>query len=392
MKNIDKALLIKELKELSQSLEHQTLSMFETARAKSRILEIISLFNEPIFQKYLPQNLENAEAKAINANVLHRGLKSEALEDIPNTPIQVPSVESSIATLHVNDNVEISPISTESVTIKSDDQTLEPNSHQTIDLEESSSFEPTQNETEQDNNPPITENLITSINVVLGEKEFVASPVPLNSSKEIFNLPTVDTSSSIILVHGSSLDRLISLPIFMAEEVTPQGEFTQYVIYFGEENPIHATKLLEEYSSLSRRKIASIRELSWQDLNDCLFNDEALYTSFVASKNMIWEKPNYFPFIPQHLVKNQKFILFDEAEAEFSTPVLLLQERQRVRLICGKNRIALSKTDKAFPFVLFERQQGLSWQLIQEIISKLPQPIVTLDLLKELNKASKNNA
>ena len=53
MKAIEKALLIKELHQLIDGLEHQPLSFFEIARSKKRIREIFALCDEPIFQKQL---------------------------------------------------------------------------------------------------------------------------------------------------------------------------------------------------------------------------------------------------------------------------------------------------------------------------------------------------
>lgn len=53
MKAIEKAMLIKELHQLIDGLEHQPLSFFEIARSKKRIREIFALCDEPIFQKQL---------------------------------------------------------------------------------------------------------------------------------------------------------------------------------------------------------------------------------------------------------------------------------------------------------------------------------------------------
>ena len=53
MKAIEKALLIKELHQLIDGLEHQHLSFFEIARSKKRIREIFARCDEPIFHKQL---------------------------------------------------------------------------------------------------------------------------------------------------------------------------------------------------------------------------------------------------------------------------------------------------------------------------------------------------
>ena len=53
MNTLEKSLLIKELHDLIDALEHQRLSLYETAKAKARIKEIFMLCDEPIFQKQL---------------------------------------------------------------------------------------------------------------------------------------------------------------------------------------------------------------------------------------------------------------------------------------------------------------------------------------------------
>lgn len=53
MNALEKALLIKELHQLLDGLEHRSLSFFETAKSKSRLTEIFRLCDEPIFKKQI---------------------------------------------------------------------------------------------------------------------------------------------------------------------------------------------------------------------------------------------------------------------------------------------------------------------------------------------------
>lgn len=53
MNALEKALLIKELHQLTNDLEHRALSFYEIAKAKKRIKDIFSLCDEPIFQKQI---------------------------------------------------------------------------------------------------------------------------------------------------------------------------------------------------------------------------------------------------------------------------------------------------------------------------------------------------
>ena len=53
MNALEKALLIKELHHLLDDLEHRSLSFFEIAKSKSRLIEIFRLCDEPIFKKQI---------------------------------------------------------------------------------------------------------------------------------------------------------------------------------------------------------------------------------------------------------------------------------------------------------------------------------------------------
>ena len=75
---------------------------------------------------------------------------------------------------------------------------------------------------------------------------------------------------------------------------------------------------------------------------------------------------------------------FDEMDADFETPVLLLQERNKIRLIHGEKRMALSQVEHAYPYLLLNRQQGINWQTIQHVIQQLTPPIQVTQLYTAL--------
>lgn len=53
-------------------------------------------------------------------------------------------------------------------------------------------------------------------------------------------------------------------------------------------------------------------------------------------------------------------------------------------MIHGQKRLQLSRTEQAIPHILLDRQQGISWQMIQKVISQLQQPIDALQLCQAL--------
>ena len=66
---------------------------------------------------------------------------------------------------------------------------------------------------------------------------------------------------------------------------------------------------------------------------------------------------------------------------------MLLKERQKIRVIHGAERIKLSPDDQAYPYLLLDRADGYTWQLIRHVISHLPQPISVQSLFHALENA-----
>jgi hypothetical protein len=64
--------------------------------------------------------------------------------------------------------------------------------------------------------------------------------------------------------------------------------------------------------------------------------------------------------------------------------MLLLQEHQKIRVIHGEKRLSLAQDELAYPHLLLQRDKGLNWQNIHNIILTMPQPIQVLDLYREI--------
>ncbi|UUS64950.1 MULTISPECIES: hypothetical protein [unclassified Acinetobacter] len=70
--------------------------------------------------------------------------------------------------------------------------------------------------------------------------------------------------------------------------------------------------------------------------------------------------------------------------------MLLLQERQKIRLIHGQKRLTLSRTEQALPYLILHRQHGLNWQSIQNVIQQLSQPIDVISLYQALKQMTED--
>ena len=185
------------------------------------------------------------------------------------------------------------------------------------------------------------------------------------------------------LLHANVLEHWDQYPIYLAEQVNVEGKFIKYLMLLGAQNQMEAIRLAQLFSLQHQHDLASIKEISAKLMSQILSQPTELYQHYQQADD-IWQKTDYFPFIPTTLIQTQKFIHFDEPDADFNTPILLLQERQKLRLIHGQKRLALSRTEQAYPCLILNRQQGLNWQTIQTVINQLTQPIDVQQLYQAL--------
>ena len=189
-----------------------------------------------------------------------------------------------------------------------------------------------------------------------------------------------------ILVHAADLESWQHHPVYLAEQINQHGSFVRYVALLGAENQTQAMRLMQLLNAPYQHAMAAIRQMSWIDLADRLSSLESLFDAYTHKTIRIWNDENYMPFIPAQLIQTQKIIQFDESPANIQTPLLLLKERQKIRIIHGQKRLALSPTESAYPYFLLERHHGISWQMIQMIIAQFRSPIDCRELYKEIQK------
>ena len=188
-----------------------------------------------------------------------------------------------------------------------------------------------------------------------------------------------------LLLHHQEHDHVLQRPVYLAEQVDARGCFVKYLALFGAQGELQAIRLAHIFSHLQGHKLVAVRSIDWPNLQSHLFDADALFHTYDALAQLIWSQKDYYPFIPAALIQTQKFIQFIETPAKSQTPILLLKERQKIRVIHGDNRLNLALNETAYPYLLLDRQQGLSWQLIQEVIQSLNQPIDVLTLHKALS-------
>ena len=179
-----------------------------------------------------------------------------------------------------------------------------------------------------------------------------------------------------------------SAQIFIAEQLYAQGQFSHYAVLVGTHNTEYAITILQAYTDQRHTKSSSIHQTSWVNFKQHYHQHETLFNECIMNGHLVWQwDQRVYPYIPKSFINIQKFIPFNETSATFLTPVILLRERQKIRIIHGSERVKLSNDDQAYPYLLFDRAEGYTWQLIRQVISRLPQPISVHDLYQALESS-----
>ena len=194
----------------------------------------------------------------------------------------------------------------------------------------------------------------------------------------------IDCEHVDLLLHDHDVNNVFQQPIYLAEQIDAQGRFIKYLALFGAQGELQAIRLSHIFSHAQGNKLVAVSRIDWPNLEQNLFDFDKLFHTYDALAELIWSQQPYYPFIPVHLIQTQKIIQFIETPATPDTPLLLLKERQKIRVIHGDNRLQLSLHEIAYPYLLLDRQQGISWQLIQEVIQGLPQPIDPIRLYEAI--------
>jgi hypothetical protein len=307
-------------------------------------------------------------------------------------PIQFDFIRDHIAT------EEVASSDTQVLDVAKDELTIEPTADQTI------ISNPTLNITQPDVTTIDTAQPLTAItpktsttlayNLLLNQYSCPISALNLsqNESAQLYRVflpeaPEV-TQYADVLVHLSDPEedqqQVLARAVYLAEQTNTQGRFIKYVVLLGALDQMQAIRLTQNFCQQFEHEIAAIREISWEKLQEHLFDFDQLFQCYSHDAQIVWQQEHYFPFIPIQHIQTTKFIQFEESEAQSHTPLILLKERQKIRVIHGQKRLQLSRTEQAIPHILLDRQQGISWQMIQKVISQLQQPIDALQLCQAL--------
>ena len=308
-----------------------------------------------------------------------------------DSPIQFEFITDHIAT------EEVASSDTQVVDVAKDELTIEPTADQTIisnAILNTTQPDATTIDTAQMTAGTQKPSVNPAYNLLLSQYSCPISALNLsqNESAQLYRVflpeaPEV-TQYADVLVHLSDPEedqqQVLARAVYLAEQTNTQGRFIKYVVLLGALDQMQAIRLTQNFCQQFEHEIAAIREISWEKLQEHLFDFDQLFQCYSHDAQIVWKQEHYFPFIPIQHIQTTKFIQFEESEAQSHTPLILLKERQKIRVIHGQKRLQLSRTEQAVPHILLDRQQGISWQMIQKVISQLQQPIDALQLCQAL--------
>ena len=308
-----------------------------------------------------------------------------------DSPIQFEFITDHIAT------EEVASSDTQVVDVAKDELTIEPTADQTIISNATLDIiqpDATTIDTAQMTAGTQKPSVNPAYNLLLSQYSCPISALNLsqNESAQLYRVflpeaPEV-TQYADVLVHLSDPEedqqQVLARAVYLAEQTNTQGRFIKYVVLLGALDQMQAIRLTQNFCQQFEHEIAAIREISWEKLQEHLFDFDQLFQCYSHDAQIVWQQEHYFPFIPIQHIQTTKFIQFEESEAQSHTPLILLKERQKIRVIHGQKRLQLSRTEQAIPHILLDRQQGISWQMIQKVISQLQQPIDALQLCQAL--------
>ena len=308
-----------------------------------------------------------------------------------DSPIQFEFITDHIAT------EEVASSDTQVVDVAKDELTIEPTADQTIisnAILNTTQPDATTIDTAQMTAGTQKPSVNPAYNLLLSQYSCPISALNLsqNESAQLYRVflpeaPEV-TQYADVLVHLSDPEedqqQVLARAVYLAEQTNTQGRFIKYVVLLGALDQMQAIRLTQNFCQQFEHEIAAIREISWEKLQGNLFDLNQLFQCYSVDAQIVWQQEQYFSFIPKQHIQTTKFIQFEESEAQSHTPLILLKERQKIRVIHGQKRLQLSRTEQAIPHILLDRQQGISWQMIQKVISQLQQPIDALQLCQAL--------
>jgi hypothetical protein len=420
MNNLEKALLIKELNGLIIQLNHRNMTLFETAKSKIRLREIFQQCEQPVFkhQQLAFKSITQPEvaayefARSTPYSYSFRGFFIYD-EDLEVALYQQP--ETGWSLLHDPE--------------KGWQIWLIPAPHRTALISDWASLPETQIwlEEQQEIYHCLTKDSELAAKAIMLQLE----PDPatqrvtaekqqhtqVNAEEYIQLAPWQDVKLALVDAPHAAFKKLYQLhlqgddaelhhylqiigcykkrtfdldqSIYIAEQLNPQGQFAHYLAIVGCYDLEHAVDLLETYNQATAYVSNSVKALAWHEFTQHAVSFSELFHT-LENRPFIHAHEPPIQYIPAELIHTHKFLKFKERRAYTNTPLLLLREHKKIRVIHGEKRLELNPNELAYPFLLLNRDEGVNWRTIQTAIDQLDHPVDVMALYQSLTQEQVN--
>lgn len=178
-------------------------------------------------------------------------------------------------------------------------------------------------------------------------------------------------------------------PIYMVEVIDEQNQFKHYAIVFGAENSNQAINFINQLAHHQQDHLAHIAQITWREFKEHAF-DLSLCCQLYHTSPVIMRSASLYSHISESLISKQQMLYISEVDANSNTPLLLLQENSRFRIIHGQNRLNMGATLNMYPCLILSRSSGITWQMIREQLKYLPEKVNVYQLFEALQHSSKH--
>lgn len=170
------------------------------------------------------------------------------------------------------------------------------------------------------------------------------------------------------------IEKIKKYPFIVAEKLDINHHFLNYMIVLGIQNYSKISTIFNQYAQNFNFKINSVKILNSETVRTNLHSLENFFECYAHADTIIPSAKN-IGFMPKNLISTQKLVQFEEAMPTIQTPVLLLKDKNHYRIIHGINRLNFAEDEIALPYHLFTREDGITWQKVQDTAKKLPSPV-----------------
>lgn len=203
-----------------------------------------------------------------------------------------------------------------------------------------------------------------------------------------FNIKIKQDLGFIYLVTlNTNMAKIQHQPIYISEIISNQNQFKYYLLILGSESSNQAIHFIHQFTQHHRDTFSHVSQITWQEFKKYVF-DLTQCCQLYHTAPIVMKSHSLYSHIVESLISKQQMLYIEEMTADNTTPLLLLQENSRFRVIHGRNRLDMGASLEMYPCIILSRNSGITWQMIREQLKFLPQPVNVYQLFEALQHAT----